>query len=526
MNPSSSATYFGLLKLDFSNFRVTCRQIVGCIGLSAIIIAVAIDPFTQQVIQYYESTALSDVGGNATLPRTTVYDLYRPHVGAGINAIDIPMLGAIQAGFWTPSTDSYAVSVSNCITGNCTFTEPYQSIGIGSACSDLTNKVSGFCNYYYNGSRGLCNYTLPTGTTLSVDGSITEQWTVGNNTWGTVSGTPDDLAGREFIWSNNFNATPTCYLKSCTTNTTCQGTACLVSAAGCYLYPCLETYTANVSNGILKENVVSSIPLPSDGYATCWTSLRKDCLTPTDWTTLSSQGIHPSDYNSSDYILYCNSTDNLADITNACVFSLAFEAYNAFQYFFTFTASFNEGQFLAGNFVGDSQSTVVGPTDLYYLYDAGLMTFANATAAYAGIANAMTARIRIGTVGSNYSAPAQGAIYYTQTLIRVEWKWLALPLLLVALTLLFVVAVMVQTSINGREPLGEEFVLRLLFAGVAGEAGERPLDMGNGKSFWQSLMGFRGWKGRREQRAGAQEVEEVQIQMKTNEDGRWRLLKL
>jgi len=103
---------------------------------------------------------------------------------------------------------------------------------------------------------------------------------------------------------------------------------------------------------------------------------------------------------------------------------------------------------------------------------------------------------------------------------------LALPLLLVALTLLFVVAVMVQTSINGREPLGEEFVLRLLFAGVAGEAGERPLDMGNGKSFWQSLMGFRGWKGRREQRAGAQEVEEVQIQMKTNEDGRWRLLKL
>lgn len=44
-------------------------------GLVVIVVAVAIDPFTQQVIHYFESTSPSRVGGNATLPRTSVYEV-------------------------------------------------------------------------------------------------------------------------------------------------------------------------------------------------------------------------------------------------------------------------------------------------------------------------------------------------------------------------------------------------------------------------------------------------------------------
>jgi hypothetical protein len=122
------------------------------------------DPFTQQVIQYYESTAPSAVAGNATLPRTSQYDLGGPHIGAGLSTIDHGMLGAILGGFWTPSTVSNVVPVSNCITGNCTFTEPYSSIGMCSSCTDLSKKVNGFCF----DSGVLCNYTLPTGTVLGM----------------------------------------------------------------------------------------------------------------------------------------------------------------------------------------------------------------------------------------------------------------------------------------------------------------------------------------------------------------------
>jgi hypothetical protein len=147
------------------------RQIMASVGLSVIVIAVAMDPFTQQVIQYYESTAPSAVAGNTTLPRTSQYNLGGPHVGAGLSTIDHGMLGAILGGFWTPSTVSNVVPVSNCITGNCTFTEPYSSIGMCSSCTDLSNKVNGFCF----DSGGVCNYTLSTGTVLG--------WVVSLNFW-------------------------------------------------------------------------------------------------------------------------------------------------------------------------------------------------------------------------------------------------------------------------------------------------------------------------------------------------------
>jgi hypothetical protein len=44
------------------------RQIMASVGLSVIVIAVAMDPFAQQVIQYYESTAPSAVAATQHYP--------------------------------------------------------------------------------------------------------------------------------------------------------------------------------------------------------------------------------------------------------------------------------------------------------------------------------------------------------------------------------------------------------------------------------------------------------------------------
>lgn len=231
------------------------------------------------------------------------------------------MIGALMAGFYTPTPNSHTVSANN-----CTFTEPYRTIAMCSACEDLTDHVNGFCM----GSR-YCNYTLPTGTVLYVDGTFEQQWMVANDTFElSVPSPPGSFTGREFIWTNGQNiSSPRCTAaqesatnKLCA-NATCRGAACPVSAAGCSLFPCIRTYTGRVSNGVVQENLVSSVPLPpADGD--CVGAFRKDYLTSADWTYLSGQGIHPGDDPGPDYILYCNA--DLAPITPACVYDMTLAA--------------------------------------------------------------------------------------------------------------------------------------------------------------------------------------------------------
>jgi hypothetical protein len=52
-------------------------------------------------------------------------------------------------------------------------------------------------------------------------------------------------------------------------------------------------------------------------------------------------------------------------------------------------------------------------------------------------------------------------------------RWLTLPLFLVGLTILFCIAIMIETTIDGRNPFGKTFSLSLLFTGAAGQVEEQ-----------------------------------------------------
>src|SRR5437764_3280427 len=111
------------------------------------------------------------------------------------------------------------------------------------------------------------------------------------------------------------------------------------------------------------------------------------------------------------------------------------------------------------------------PSDLSFLYNFGQLDFARLEAAFASIAQSLTADVRL--LGeTNYSAPANGTILVLQTIIVVQWEWLILPLALAFLTILFVIAVIFQTSAKGRGPLGKSFSLLMLLYGVAGQSPE------------------------------------------------------
>jgi hypothetical protein len=356
------------------------------------------DPFTQQIIQYYESTAPSDAGGNATIPRCNQYDNQGPHIGAGEDNITNDMLGSIMAGLWGIGTGTYTVTAGNCLTGNCTFADEYHTLAMCSSCTDLTAEL---VRVNYTTYEELTNFTLPSGTTLTSGGSSNvNQWCVASYGYDT-SAPPGTITGREFIWSN-FSGSG-------------------IFAASCYIYPCINTYTASVTNGILSENLVNSIPVPYNASEDTWTALRTDCLNATDWAFLATQGYSPPDSHGTDYLPYGG--DAFANITGACVYTISFTSVQSYRYFFESTAADN--QFLIGSLVGDSANEAIGATDVLYLYNSGYANFSSINQTWQSIAGTMSADIRAynnSFFGPLWGVPAQGAVLYTQTLIRVDWR--------------------------------------------------------------------------------------------------------
>ncbi|CAM6002614.1 unnamed protein product [Sphagnum balticum] len=447
--------------------------------------AVALDPFSQQVIQFYVTYTPSPKS-NATLPRTTVYDTFGVHIGAALAPLDHPMEGAIMAGFYTPGSDAYTVEVSNCLTGNCSFPVQYRTIGMCHGCYEVTEFVTGHCSYSSPDANGSattslqdgCTYSLPSNTSISQSGYSDPQWLAG------VSGPPSSIIpsapeGNIWQWETIFTTkdiNTTCANTACP-NSTCTGAACGAAAMECYFQPCINTYNATVAKGTFNEYLIASEPIPytynssSTYQSACWTNLRKDCLNPHDWEILNSQGINATTYANAEYIPYCNSdigTLNNEGFSSECVYEFYEESYFPFLQFFK--------GFMVGNVSGQQQNGVTGPPDLNFLYNYGAITVDTVNATFASMASTMSARMRVAG-NATYSAPAQGEILETLTLIRVAWAWLALPVALVALTLIFMVAVIIQTFINGRRPIGKTFSLGLLLTGVAGTVGDEFADL-------------------------------------------------
>jgi hypothetical protein len=447
------------------------------VGLAVIILAVALDPFSQQVIQYYVTYKPSPEN-NATLPRTTIYDVYGIHIGAGSAPLDHPMEGAIMAGFYTPNSDSYTIEVSNCLTGNCSFPVPYRTLEMCHVCYEVTEFVTGECTYSSassdassdTSSQAGCTYALPSNTSIAQSEFLPWQWLTGNSN-PPASVVPSAPAGSIWQWETIFttqtsNTTCTTTTAGCP-NSTCHGAACGAAAMECYFLPCINTYNATVSNGLTNEDLVTSEPLlytESD----CWTSLRKDCLNQHDWTILNSQGINATTDANAEYIPYCNPDWDITVLSNECVYQFLEASFFSFQTFF--------GTFMNGTMAGGQPNAVTGPADLTFLYNYGAVNVSSVNATFASVAQTISARMRVAG-DANYSAPAQGEILQTLTLIRVDWAWLALPVALVALTLVFMVAVIIQTFVNGRRPIGKVFSLGLLLTGVAGTVSDQIGDL-------------------------------------------------
>ena len=271
---------FGLL------WRLRLRHLLSSTGALIILLVLVIDPFTQQVIRYYDCGVL--VGGvNGTIPRTNVYLQRDTNQSQSMNGwIEPGLQAAIVGGVLSPARGVQA----DCPTGNCTFAE-YSTVAYCSACKDVTTELSiqkAFVKSNYtdvystmalfpNGTEGNTTIVLSgflSNTNISVSTSLPSGLSVVNGPGTTLNLTAmrvfyqdggssirtyrvEIIVGKQF---KTFDPATGQFPSGCETTTTndtwfCNG----YGAASCTLSPCVRTYTSGVVAGVLQEDRVLTV---------------------------------------------------------------------------------------------------------------------------------------------------------------------------------------------------------------------------------------------------------------------------
>ncbi|KAF5503032.1 hypothetical protein CGCF413_v005852 [Colletotrichum fructicola] len=139
---ASRGPWGSLMLLVKQTFRLE-HSYVASIGAIITIAALAIDPFSQAMIEYRPCPQI--LGHEvAETPRTNNYSAGVDRLVVDV-AADPSMLGAIYKGLVDPEETESLLDVK-CTTGNCTFGEMghdeyFSSLGFCHSCDDITRQV-------------------------------------------------------------------------------------------------------------------------------------------------------------------------------------------------------------------------------------------------------------------------------------------------------------------------------------------------------------------------------------------------
>jgi hypothetical protein len=454
--------------------NLLCRQIATSIAALITIIALAIDPFTQQIINYY-SQSLAISGRQAGIPRTNNFT--QPGDGdTGLPIIQPLYNGLFGSGRFGNSNPSF-----DCPTGNCTF-KPYYTVGICSDCKDITSRVvvsksCDVCRIPDSGYQGdSCTQTLPDVnlviTQCDYAGILFASSTGFNGEYFSLP-SPFDLSfeGTYFqamMYSASQKGCPGQLAPYFSENGSC------LRAVECGFYPCTRAYNGEVKGGNFTETLISTYPMPlaSSSFTVddpfCFYALRLGCVTDKGKNILKSQGYSIAD--GQDWLQYnCSSrAQNANTIPDRCIYEFSYDPANALSLSL-------QGQFFNGtvetNAVG-SVDRLSGSVQLQVLFNSGDNTLESISNTMSRVADFLTTYVRENGDESN-SAPAPGTVFQNETFIRVRWAWFTLPAALALFTLIFFMYTLVGIARHERHTNWKSSPLALLFHGLDAETQER-----------------------------------------------------
>lgn len=341
--------------------------------------------------------------------------------------------------------NSFSTIQATCTTGNCTFND-FRTAGMCSQCVDITNKLNRTCPHPFseeNGCSGSCYWETPSGLnlTLPTDGKAMSTGPSSSDY------DPQFPISTEIMWFRNIE--------------TVSGSNCSdvlneleLAAVNCSLWPCVRTYSANVTGGKTKEELRSTIPMNQSDF-TC-TAVPMPCLingTYYDYSSLASLN-STSTMQTSGVDEQTGKTVNLT-IPDECFFAMS-SPLGLQEYL---------PGFLAGYVDDAPEDDYADPAWMGQLYDGGNATLSSINSTWTALADSMTVRMRQSPDGLNLTAVG-GQAWHTDTCISVQWPWFAFPAALLALTIGFLVATIGQSLNDSSIQIWKSSPLALLFHGL------------------------------------------------------------
>ncbi|KUI58971.1 hypothetical protein VP1G_06274 [Cytospora mali] len=212
--------------------------VTGSFGAIAVIVALFVSPFAQQIATYRTLSKETDIG--ATNFRALNFTMALPGLDDSMPFVPVlPIKAAVYNGLFMENNRPWTNLPVNCQTGNCTW-EPFDTLAVCNECVDMTPYMIKSCGE--NSTEDGCGWkTMDGKAVLSADEvfSMTSQFESqeGGDPWSTIM------------------------------KLTFMGTESSTSAAGniqpwarqCTISACVQTITSQIVNGNLVENVTNTV---------------------------------------------------------------------------------------------------------------------------------------------------------------------------------------------------------------------------------------------------------------------------
>lgn len=390
-------------------WRLKAKLHLATIGAILTIASIAFDIFTQQVLGYATITLPGSPADFSTgsVPRLESFSDYS--IGASLSDWVPTLAGksAVRTGFFA---DSVSIPNIACSTGNCTW-PVVPSLAVCGACTPTTYTNS--CDTTVDNSKWhFCNYTMESGTTVSVSNQLASLNTVffaEQTASGSIYNMSDPVTPYIAVMDTMYSS-PDANIPSWTN----------VSAAECALWFCVQAYTTTTNDSTTSQIISEySTILPVDNPALNFSATRQFVDVPASFNTLP------------------NSTFEVADTS-----FFSFQSYIATQQMMNGTIMAGIGEQASSNdymlqlWTESSDldkwvkklATVM--TNYFRTYNSSVYTHNAANGTYNGTASA------------NLYA---GTAYIQVTHVRVRWGWLTFPLALTLLSIVFLILSIIQT---------------------------------------------------------------------------------
>ena len=385
----------------------------------------AIGPFLQQIVN---NSTLAVKSSEASLPVAYLYADSASTNNVLDRDVDLRMKSAIMAGLLSgnDSSDQFAVPIK-CTTGNCSWPD-YTSLAVCAACADLSHRLTVSTSASSNGSSEasapVVAYKLPNGLQLETyEGQEGIQMTV-NNSLQLGNPEPNSIA-----FQTHNSTLLDLFVIAVDNESTIDGyNQYGPYASECILEFCVQDFTAEETNGTFIETR-NGKGLPIEYYT----------LTPPKVEAeIDDGGNYQRTYQGNTYRV----------------------GYNTMNSFWSYLPGLFYGTV---SWVNTLSPVPTFPNDVTqaiwrHLKEQPLTL----DAMFQNIEQSMTRAIR---TQPSTSIIHQGHAMVQQSIIRVQWPWIALPVAMLILVLLFLVIAAMRTRLAGLEPW-KESSLAVLFHGL------------------------------------------------------------